>query len=213
MGRQLRDYHSNALRSFCNYSVLESSGAGRSDVHMAALQNSVDFSRSTILLVDDNDFFSKLIEVMLRALEVRTIITVNTADSAFEHTKKRHIDCMITDWSIDTLDGLALTKRIRTHKETLRPDMPIIVCSAHTELERVIAARDAGVTEFLAKPISAAHLYDKLAHALFSERLFISEGAYVGPDRRRRKENISIRDRRRDLNQQRIDEVMQMGAA
>lgn len=180
---------------------------------MERTAESVSFRFSTVLVVDDNDFFRNLIETMLRALDVGTIQITDCAEKAIAELSKRQFDCVVTDWAMGSMDGLGLVRRIRTSDKIKKSDVPIIMCSAYTELERVIAARDAGVTEFLAKPISAAHLHDKLANALFADRAFISDENYIGPDRRRRKEQYSGPERRSKLSQESIDSVMQDGAA
>ena len=53
-----------------------------------------------------------------------------------------------------------------------------------TELHRVKQARDAGVTAFLAKPISAAALYRRLCTVIDDQRPFVRVGDFIGPDRR-----------------------------
>lgn len=59
-------------------------------------------------------------------------------------------------------------------------------CSrGHNEKQRVTAARDAGVTEFLAKPISAKALYQRVVNIVANPRPFIKTKVYFGPDRRR----------------------------
>jgi len=57
--------------------------------------------------------------------------------------------------------------------------------TGHSEKKRVIAARDAGVTEFLAKPISAKALYQRILNIVANPRPFIRTKNYFGPDRRR----------------------------
>jgi DNA-binding NtrC family response regulator len=57
--------------------------------------------------------------------------------------------------------------------------------TGHTEMDRVTAARDAGVTEFLAKPISAKGLYQRIVSVVANPRPFIKTNNYFGPDRRR----------------------------
>ena len=57
--------------------------------------------------------------------------------------------------------------------------------SGHTERYRVEAARDAGVTEFLAKPITAQNLFARIAEIVERPRAFVRCDAYFGPDRRR----------------------------
>jgi len=65
------------------------------------------------------------------------------------------------------------------------PYVPIIMLTGHSEKKRVIAARDAGVTEFLAKPISAKWLYQRVLNVVANPRPFIRTRSYFGPDRRR----------------------------
>jgi two-component system, chemotaxis family, chemotaxis protein CheY len=57
--------------------------------------------------------------------------------------------------------------------------------TGHSEKKRVIAARDAGVTEFLAKPLSAKALYQRILNVVANPRPFIKTKTYFGPDRRR----------------------------
>jgi DNA-binding response OmpR family regulator len=82
-------------------------------------------------------------------------------------------------------DGLELTQMIRQPGANANPYVPIIMITGHTEKTRVTAARDAGVTEFLAKPISAKALYQRIVNVVANPRPFIRTKTYFGPDRRR----------------------------
>jgi two-component system chemotaxis response regulator CheY len=64
--------------------------------------------------------------------------------------------------------------------------VPIIMITGHTEKQRVEAARDVGVTEFLAKPITAHNLFARIAEIVERPRAFVRCDSYFGPDRRRR---------------------------
>ena len=57
--------------------------------------------------------------------------------------------------------------------------------TGHSELARVQEARDSGIHEFLAKPISAKSLFTRIAAIIENPRPFINTDAYFGPDRRR----------------------------
>jgi DNA-binding response OmpR family regulator len=74
---------------------------------------------------------------------------------------------------------------IRQPGANANPYVPIIMLSGHSEKKRVVSARDAGVTEFLAKPISAKALYQRILNIVVSPRSFIKTRTYFGPDRRR----------------------------
>jgi DNA-binding response OmpR family regulator len=69
--------------------------------------------------------------------------------------------------------------------------------TGHSEKRRVTMARDAGVTEFLAKPISAKGLYHRILNVVANPRPFIKTKTYFGPDRRRNIANTYIGPERR----------------
>ena len=74
---------------------------------------------------------------------------------------------------------------IRQPGANANPYVAIIMLTGHSEKKRVTAARDAGVTEFLAKPISAKGLYQRIVNVVANPRPFIKTKTYFGPDRRR----------------------------
>jgi len=82
-------------------------------------------------------------------------------------------------------DGLELTQMIRQPGTNANPFVPIIMLTGHSEKKRIVGARDAGVTEFLAKPISAKALYERVLNVVANPRPFIKTKTYFGPDRRR----------------------------
>jgi DNA-binding response OmpR family regulator len=84
------------------------------------------------------------------------------------------------------MDGIALTRHIRTSENSPNPFMPIIMVTGHTERARVEEARDAGVTEFLAKPVTPKNLYSRIAEIVERPRAFVRTESYFGPDRRRK---------------------------
>ena len=86
---------------------------------------------------------------------------------------------------MEPLDGLDFVRLVRTAKDSPNPYVPIIMLSGYTEYRRVTEARDAGINEFLAKPISARALYLRFASIIDNPRPFIRTKSYFGPDRRR----------------------------
>ena len=75
-------------------------------------------------------------------------------------------DIVLIDWAMPIFDGLELTQMIRQPGANANPFVPIIMVTGHTEKNRVTAARDAGITEFLAKPISAKALYQRIVNVV-----------------------------------------------
>lgn len=64
--------------------------------------------------------------------------------------------------------------------------MPIVMLTSYSELNQVLKARDAGSTNYLAKPVSAQRVYDLLVNLIERPRRFIVTDTYRGPDRRRK---------------------------
>ena len=94
-------------------------------------------------------------------------------------------DIVITDWAMPIFDGLELTRMIRQPGANANPFVPIIMLTGHSEKKHVMAARDAGITEFLAKPLSAKALYERILNVVMNPRPFVRTKTYFGPDRRR----------------------------
>jgi FixJ family two-component response regulator len=75
---------------------------------------------------------------------------------------------------------------VRTNEGSPNCYLPIIMLTGHAERSAVETARDAGVNEFLTKPVSAEKLYSKIHTLIETPRVFVRSGDYFGPDRRRR---------------------------
>jgi len=89
---------------------------------------------------------------------------------------------------------------IRQEEQSKNPFVAIIVVTANTEIRHIMTARDAGMTEFLAKPISAGMIYSRICSIIERQRLFIRCQNFFGPDRRRRRMEIGGPDRRTHAN-------------
>lgn len=139
-----------------------------------------------VLVVDDNHHMTSIVKTILHAFEVRQLFEASTAEAAFQILRACPMDLIITDYAIRPIDGVTFTKMIRTAPESPNHYVPIIMLTAYAERSRVEVARDAGVTEFCAKPITAIELYRKIYSVITTPRSFIRTPVYFGPDRRRR---------------------------
>jgi len=138
-----------------------------------------------VLVVDDNKHMLTVVKTILTALGVRNVRTVVDAADAFKEMRTLPADIVITDWMMSPVDGLDFVRLLRNAKDTPNPYVPIIMLTGHTEMHRVLEARDAGVTEFLAKPISAHALYGRIVTIVEHPRPFVRTKIYFGPCRRR----------------------------
>lgn len=138
-----------------------------------------------VLVVDDNRQMRTLVRSLLRAAGITKVTEAETAAEAFAVMRGRQIDLVIVDWMMQPVDGLTFTRMMRWDRDSPNPYMPILMLTAHTEVSRVAAARDAGVSGFIKKPISTRLLFDRVANALTDTRMFIRCNDFFGPDRRR----------------------------
>ena len=174
-------------------------------------QKTIDCSDITILVVDDNQYMRQLISHMLRAFEVGTVLHADNAKEGFSEIRQSKIDCLIVDWLMPGMSGIEFVNMVRTSPQSSRPDIPIILCSGHTEKDLVVDARDAGMSEILTKPLSPQSLFEKNGCGDFHSRPFIITPSYTGPCRRRRGQTqYDGIERRRDggLQQHDIDALL-----
>jgi CheY-like chemotaxis protein len=145
----------------------------------------VDFTKLRFLLIDDNAFMRKVFKALLNGFGTRDVLEAEDGASGLEIFMTYAPDIVLLDWEMPILDGLEVTKMIRQPSTSVNPFAPIIMVSGHSEKRRVEMARDAGVTEFLVKPISSKALYDRVLAVVARPRPFIRTKTYFGPDRRR----------------------------
>jgi DNA-binding response OmpR family regulator len=147
------------------------------------------------LLVEKHHPMRAMLREILRELGIRNIYDVSNTKSGFEVFNSGGPDLVLIDWA-PNFDGIGLLNKIRTDPESLNPFVPVIMVTAHSEATRVIEARDAGMTEYLTKPVSAKRLYQRISAIVETERPFVRISEFFGPDRRRKKAEPKGQDRR-----------------
>ncbi len=144
-----------------------------------------DLSNLRILVVDPSPFRRMLIIDVLGALDVNQVESMSEGSGAYSVFRSTNFDLVISEQIMMPLDGLDLTRMIRTNPDSPNPAVPILMLVAAPRKKDVVAARDAGVTEFMAMPFSVAALYSRLVSIIEQPREFVQDGEYFGPDRRR----------------------------
>lgn len=155
------------------------------------------------LVVDDNRFMRTIIVNVLRGLSIQYVAEARDGHEALAELRATPIDLVVMDWEMEGMSGLTLLQTIRSGKRGINPLLPTIVVSANTIARNIIRARDAGMTEFLAKPVSAASLYARIVSIIENPRRFVRTGSYFGPDRRRRFDPEYVGPKRRTEDQKR----------
>ncbi len=165
----------------------------------------LDMSELSILVADPSPYMTKIIRAMLRGFGISKIREASDGAVALEEFKTHAIDIAIFDYALATLDGVELTELLRADEHSPNRFVPIIMLSAYTEKRRVITARDAGISEFLRKPLCARDLYLRLIEVIEHPREFVNTTNYFGPDRRRHGDDSNYADEERRLDFAKID--------
>jgi CheY-like chemotaxis protein len=153
-------------------------------------------SKLAILVVDDNANMSKIIRTILKGLGVTHLYEAPDVAEALVLVRQFAIDLVFLDYQLGFMDGLDFVRMIRSAPDSPNPYLPIVMLTGYTEVHRVEAARDAGITEFCAKPVTAAELFKKIATVVEHPRPFLRTNSYFGPDRRRKAADYRGEDRR-----------------
>jgi two-component system, chemotaxis family, chemotaxis protein CheY len=139
-----------------------------------------------VLLVDDNQHMRAITSAVLNSAGIHKVHEAPDGAVALDILSHQPVDLAIVDYNMFPLDGVEFTRLVRTGPDSANIYLPIIMMSGHAEKSRIYAARDAGVTEFLVKPITAKAILDRINAVILKPRAFIKTSAYCGPCRRRR---------------------------
>lgn len=170
--------------------IISANGLGQEMISLRGL---------SFLVVDDNRYMRNLLRGILAAFGTKDVREAGDGADAFKELRHFGPDIIITDNYMSPLDGIEFTRMLRTGRDSPAPMVPIIMVTGYTDLHNVVAARDAGVHEFLAKPVSAHALYGRIHNVLTKPRPFVKSPTYFGPCRRRRAASREPKNERRHL--------------
>jgi two-component system, NtrC family, response regulator HydG len=119
-----------------------------------------------VLVVDDDE---DMCELVRDALEQRhySVVATTRAEDALQQVRNSEFDVIITDVQMDSMSGLALCERVVTN----RPDLPVVVITAHGNMEVAISAIRAGAYDFINKPFKMDELSLTIERAIRHKRL------------------------------------------
>lgn len=159
------------------------------------------FDRLKVLVVDDNQHMRKLVVTILQAFGAVQIYEAADAERAWTVLRDASPDVIILDWQMDGMSGLEFVRQVRTSPQSPNPFLPVIMLTGHTHVDHVRQARDAGVNEFLAKPVSVKAILTRLISVIEHPRPFVRTKTYFGPCRRRRGNDEYHGPERRNQNE------------
>ena len=114
-----------------------------------------------VLIVDDYKTMLRIIRNLLGELGFKEIDEATDGSAALESLRQKRYDLVISDWNMEPMTGLDLLREVRAD-EHLKP-LPFIMVTAESKTENVVAAKKAGVNNYIVKPFNAATLRSKVA--------------------------------------------------
>lgn len=143
----------------------------------------VDVTKLSILIVEDNVHFRTLIHSILQALGISKLEEARDGSEALEILGDLSPDLVILDWKMEGMDGVECVRQIRDLDGANR-FVPIVMVTGYTESSLKKQARDAGVNDFLGKPISPQSLLSRIVSVMEKNPAFYQSDDYFGPERR-----------------------------
>jgi len=142
----------------------------------------------TPLVLDDNAHMRGVLRAILVSFGMRRVEEAADCNEALGVVARGEIDLAFIDLKLCGLDGIDFCRQIRRAPDSPNPFLPIIMVTAYSERSRVLDAVNAGVDEFLVKPIRAVDVANRMNAVIERRRPFIDVPGYFGPERRRRSE-------------------------
>jgi two-component system chemotaxis response regulator CheY len=113
-----------------------------------------------ILIVDKNKTMLRLIRSLLNDFGYTNIDEANSGSAALESLRDRKNNLIISDWNMEPMSGLDLLRQVRAEEEFKQ--VRFIMVTAEAKIANVIAAKQAGVNNYIVKPFNAATLRAKV---------------------------------------------------
>lgn len=117
-----------------------------------------------VLIVDDYKTMLRIIRNLLKQLGFHNVDEATDGAAALQKLRAKDYGLVISDWNMEPMSGMQLLQEVRA--DTALKEMPFIMITAESKTENVIAAKQAGVSNYIVKPFNAATLKNKLSSVL-----------------------------------------------
>ncbi|MDR3434913.1 MAG: response regulator [Rouxiella aceris] len=114
-----------------------------------------------ILIVDDYKTMLRIVESLLRQLGFSNIQKATDGSAALKLLREGAFGLVLSDWNMEPMTGLELLKQVRA--DAGLKDTPLIMITAESKTENILAAKEAGVNNYIVKPFNAETLKQKLS--------------------------------------------------
>jgi two-component system chemotaxis response regulator CheY len=118
-----------------------------------------------VLVVDDYQTMVRILRNLLKQIGFNDVDDASDGQAALEKLKAKKYGLVISDWNMTPMTGYELLQQVRSDAEL--SSMPFIMVTAEAKTENVVAAKKAGVNNYIVKPFNAETLRTKIS-AVFS---------------------------------------------
>ena len=113
-----------------------------------------------ILVVDDYQTMVRIIRNLLKQLGFENVDDASDGTAAISKMRDKKYGLVISDWNMEPMSGFELLQKVR--EETALAETPFIIVTAESKTENVVAAKKAGVSNYIVKPFNAQTLKSKI---------------------------------------------------
>ena len=117
-----------------------------------------------ILIVDDYKTMLRIIRNLLKQLGFDNVEEATDGSAALAKLRDKDYGLVISDWNMEPMTGIQLLREVRADSKL--KNLPFIMITAESKTENVVAAKEAGVNNYIVKPFNAATLKTKLASVI-----------------------------------------------
>ncbi len=117
-----------------------------------------------ILVVDDYKTMLRIIRNLLNQLKFTNVHEASDGTTALAKLRNHKFGLVISDWNMEPMTGLQLLREVRADDKL--KETPFIMITAESKTENVVAAKDAGVSNYIVKPFNAETLKSKIVSVL-----------------------------------------------
>jgi two-component system chemotaxis response regulator CheY len=113
-----------------------------------------------VLIVDDYKTMLRIIRNLLKQIDIENVEEASDGQEALNKLRAGSFGLVISDWNMAPMTGLDLLKEVRA--DARLKDTPFIMITAESKTENVVAAKQAGVSNYIVKPFNAETLREKI---------------------------------------------------
>ena len=118
----------------------------------------------TVLVVDDYSTMRRIIKNLLNQIGFMNVEEADNGATAYDKLRAQKFGLVISDWNMEPMTGLELLKLVRA--DSALKSLPFIMVTAESKTENVVAAKQAGVSNYIVKPFNAETLKTKISSVL-----------------------------------------------